>query len=425
MSTWTKQKLGDVCDVGDGAHTSVKRVESGIKYLTSKNFKDGRLDLSSVDYISHETYSKLFHSDSKALTTPQKSDILFSIIGSIGSPYINSSGEKFGISSSVSILRPNIESVIPSYLFYWIRGPIFQNAIKGIKGGVAQGYVSLEMIKTLPLYSPSINQQEKISSILSAYDDLIENNKKRIKILEEMAERLYREWFVKFNYPGSTYAKASADRHEKVRLIDSGTEYGKIPEGWEVKRLGDIVNIVSGFPFKSTTYLEDGKYKIVTIKNVHDGVFVLNFDSFINDLPAKLPANCVLNSGDVLLSLTGNVGRVCIVYGADYLLNQRVAKLEPIGSSVREFMYLLFRQRKFQQKLEAISNGAAQQNLSPIQMKELEIVIPPKKILDKYSNICRNYFDEIVALYDRNLNLSKTRDLLIPQLVTGKREFKN
>ncbi len=263
-------------------------------------------------------------------------------------------------------------------------------------------------------YPESKDNQTRIASVLSAYDNLIENNERRIKILEEMAQRLYTEWFVKFKFPG----------YEKVKMIDSDTEYGMIPEGWKIGTINEIVNVISGFPFKGSTYQETGRYKIVTIKNVHDGKFILNFDSFIDVLPSKLPKTCILNKGDILLSLTGNVGRVCIVHGPDHLLNQRIAKLDPIITNTREFIYLLFRQKRFQQKLEAMSNGAAQQNLSPIQVKDIRIVVPNSETLDKFSQIVDKYFGLTLSLLEENQNLSQIRDILIPQLVTGKKEIK-
>lgn len=263
-------------------------------------------------------------------------------------------------------------------------------------------------LDTIQLNIPDLPTQKKIASVLSTYDDLIENNEKRIKTLEEMAQLLYTEWFVKFKFPG----------HEKVKMIDSGTEFSQIPEGWYVGSINDISRVVSGFPFKGSIYRERGRYKIVTIKNVHDGKFVLNFSSFVDELPAKLPTECILENGDILLSLTGNVGRICIVYGNDHVLNQRVAKLDPKNKNEREFIYLLFRQKRFRKKMEAMSNGAAQLNLSPIQVKNVKIIIPKASVLDEFSNLAGAYFDVSVLLQEKNHNLSKTRDLLILQLVT-------
>ncbi|MEH2183690.1 restriction endonuclease subunit S [Nostoc sp.] len=145
----TERKIGNDCLVGDGAHAKIQRQASGVLYLTCKNFKNGNLDISKVDYISEEDYSKYFRAESKALTKPQIGDVLFSIIGTIGEPYLYQQKDRFGISSSVSLLRPDVNVVNPNYLYYWIKGDIFQNALYGVKGGVAQGYVSLEMIKSI------------------------------------------------------------------------------------------------------------------------------------------------------------------------------------------------------------------------------------------------------------------------------------
>ena len=149
---WSTQKIGDVCSVGDGAHASIKRQEHGVLYLTCRNFKKGNLDLSTVNYITEEDYEKYFRSDSKALTRPQENDILFSIIGTLGEPYLYKREDQFGISSSVSILRSNENKISPKFLFYWLQSYTFQKALYGMKGGVAQSYVSLDMIKALPVH---------------------------------------------------------------------------------------------------------------------------------------------------------------------------------------------------------------------------------------------------------------------------------
>lgn len=134
------EKIGSCCLVGDGAHASIKRKKEGILYLTSKNLKNGKLDLSKVDYIDEISFAKHFRENSKAITLPRNDDIIFGIIGSVGEVYGVRSNDRFGISSSVAILRPNQELIFPKYLFYWVKGPIFQNALFAIKGGVAQSY---------------------------------------------------------------------------------------------------------------------------------------------------------------------------------------------------------------------------------------------------------------------------------------------
>ena len=177
---WNLTTLGSACTVGDGAHAKIKRQTTGVMYLTCKNFKGGNLDLSKVDYISEADYKKYFREDSKALTRLKAGDVVLSIIGTIGEPYLIQEKDYFGISSSVAILRPNKRLLSFNYLYYWLKSEIFQNAVYGIKGGVAQGYVSLEMIKLLPLYYPEISIMDKfdtrVSYILSLIRVLTEKN---------------------------------------------------------------------------------------------------------------------------------------------------------------------------------------------------------------------------------------------------------
>jgi type I restriction enzyme S subunit len=177
---WEVKTIGDACLVGDGAHAKIKRQTSGVLYLTCKNLKEGGLDLSKVDYISEEDYNKYFRDNSKALTKLKADDVIFSIIGTIGEPYLVKPKDYFGISSSVAILRRNKSVLSTNYLYYWVKSHIFQNALYGIKGGVAQGYVSLEMIKSLPLYYPELSLQNQFdvhaSSILSLIEVLTQKN---------------------------------------------------------------------------------------------------------------------------------------------------------------------------------------------------------------------------------------------------------
>lgn len=185
--------------------------------------------------------------------------------------------------------------------------------------GASNPTLNRNHIHGLPIKKPDLPTQKRIVSFLSAYDDLIENNRRRIALLEQAARLLYREWFVHFRFPG----------HETAKFVDG------LPEGWEIATYGDLFSFLGGFMFKSSTYIEDGRYGVCTIKNVHDGKFVEECPSRIADIPPKMKPHCRLETGDVLLSLTGNVGRACIVVGNDYLLNQRVAKIVGVNRKVK------------------------------------------------------------------------------------------
>ena len=227
---WEKAELSLIAEIGDGAHASLKRVKSGIPYLTAKNITKNGISYLNIDFISEETYEKYFKEKSNALTKPQKNDILYSIIGSIGGVYCVKD-EKIGISSSVAIIRADSELILPQYLAYFLKSKFFEAQVQAIKGGVAQGFMSIEKLKIVKiLYPKDLEYQAKVVSILSAYDDLIENNKKQIKLLEEAAQRLYKEWFVDLRFPG----------YETTPIIDG------VPKGWTKKSVENSLEMYIG-----------------------------------------------------------------------------------------------------------------------------------------------------------------------------------
>lgn len=259
-------------------------------------------------------------------------------------------------------------------------------------------------VHKIKIIFPKLNVQQKIAAILSAYDDLIENNQLRIALLEKMAEEIYREWFVRMRFPG----------HEKVKKVKG------VPEGWEPATINQLVEFQSGYSFKSETYVPDGQYGIVTIKNVHDGMFFPNCTDFVQEIPSNMKKHCVLQEGDMLMSLTGNVGRVCQVYGENILLNQRVVKLKPKQPKSRSYVYWFFRQSGVQTLAELISTGAAQQNLSPIKFGNQRILVPNQSVLEMFEDKVSSLNTFVLRCHAARQKLAKTRDMLLPRLISGK-----
>lgn len=265
----------------------------------------------------------------------------------------------------------------------------FKNYVVGKETGTVYGSVTREVIAKLKFPFPPQAEQNKITEILSSIDDKIELNRKINLNLEKLGSFLFKKWFIDV-------------------------------DNQQIGKVSDLIRVESGFPFHSSMFDENGDYKLVTIKNVQDGFFVPECTDSLSEIPAKVPTHCKLNNGDILLSLTGNVGRVCFVYGENYLLNQRVANLVPIDENNRAFTYFLFRQKDFQNTLIGISRGTAQQNLSPIETKSLEIPIPSQDILDRFADVANPIFQKLVENYNEIKNLSILRDSLLPRLMNGK-----
>lgn len=276
--------------------------------------------------------------------------------------FVKGIGKGFG-STEFLVFRPKTIGVDNKYLYYFMKTEYIQQLmVSSMTGATGRQRVNNDIFADLEISLPDISVQRRIASILSAYDDLIENNRRQIKLLEEAAQRLYREWFVELRFPG----------HESVKVVDG------VPEGWMKGTVDNIVKLLSGYPFKSSEYVSSGKYRLITIKNVKDGEFSPDNVDYIDQLPDKVPSHCILTEGDILLSLTGNIGRVCIVNGYNYLLNQRVAKLQTLHPA---YAYCMFRSKEMLNKMTALSNGVAQQNLSPIRAEKIRILIPSSNLL--------------------------------------------
>ena len=397
--SWKKAKLSECCQsISDGDHQAPPKSNKGIPFVTISNIKDNSFDFTNCMHVPQSYYDNLL-----AKRKPQKGDILYSVVGSFGIPVLMKENVKFTFQRHIAILRPNPHIVEPAYMYYSMLSKAFFLQADAAAIGAAQRTISLSSLQNLTINLPDLPTQRRIASILSAYDDLIENNRRQIKLLEEAAQRLYREWFVELRFPG----------HESVKVVDG------VPEGWMKGTVDNIVKLLSGYPFKSSEYVSSGKYRLITIKNVKDGEFSPDNVDYIDQLPDKVPSHCILTEGDILLSLTGNIGRVCIVNGYNYLLNQRVAKLQTLHPA---YAYCMFRSKEMLNKMTALSNGVAQQNLSPIRAEKIRILIPSSNLLFQIKNIVEPIISQIILLNNQITFACEARDRLLPELMDGEME---
>lgn len=317
--------------------------------------------------------------------------------------YCQNIGTGFG-STEYLVFRPKDDSVDSKYLYYFMMTDFVKlSMINSMTGATGRQRVNNDVFNDIEVCFPDIDIQRKIGEILSAYDNLIENNQRQIKLLEEAARRLYKEWFVDLRFPG----------YEDTPIVDG------VPEGWEEAPIDSRISLLSGYAFKSAQFDSSGEYKIVTIKNVKDGEFDGINTNRIVSIPGKTPKHCVLTDGDILLSLTGNVGRTCIVNGNNYLLNQRVAKLQ---SDIPAFTYCLFRSSDMFDAMNNLANGTAQQNLSPIRTGKISILFPADNLLEEFERIVGSMISKMLSLIKQCDLLIQARDRLLPKLISGEIE---
>ena len=401
IHTWKKYKLSEIGSVVGGAtpSTTVDAYYNGdIPWLTPK-------DLSNF----HERYiergerniTKSGLNSCSAQLLPAGS-FLFSSRAPIG--YVAIAKNPIATNQGFKSIIPNPEKVDSLFLYYLLK--YNKDNIEAMGSGTTFKEVSGATMKNIEVYLPEdLDEQRRIAGILGSLDDKIELNRRINANLEAQAQALFRSWFVDF------------EPFRDGPFVDS--ELGKIPQGWKVGTINEIIQILSGYAFKSDTFTEAGPYRLITIKNVQDGSLNIDGAAYLSEIPDKMPQHCHLAIGDILLSLTGNVGRVCIVDRDGLLLNQRVAKLQPKDKRNTFFTYALFRQDSFKQYLIQIAKGTAQLNLSPVETSDTKIVLPNQDILLQFGEIGQPLFDNIVSNCKEIITLSALRDTLLPKLIAG------
>ena len=251
--SWVIKKLSDCCtSIADGDHQAPPKADSGIPFVTISNINaTNQFDFTDTMFVPQEYYD---HLDSKRKA--QKGDVLYSVVGSFGIPVYMNETIPFVFQRHIAILRPN-ETILPQFMYYTMLSRDFYMMADAAALGAAQRTVSLTALRNMKIAVPPLNVQKKIVDALSAYDDLIENNQKQIKLLEEAAQRLYKEWFVDLRFPG----------HETTTIVDG------VPEGWEIRSMDDIADYINGYAFKPADWGLIGK-PIIKIKEMSSGITV-------------------------------------------------------------------------------------------------------------------------------------------------------
>ena len=304
-----------------------------------------------------------------------------------------------------TIINENI--VIPKYLFY----KLSQSDLSTYNEGSAVPSLTTATLNQIKIEIPSLKEQKRIADILTALDDKIELNNQMNQTLEEIASLLYKRWFVDFEFPDD---KGNPYKSSDGEMVDS--ELGMIPKGWEVKELEEFITLINGYAFKSGSYSKEGNYKIITIKNVLDNKFITNSTNKILEIPDNVRENQKLKIGDVLISLTGNVGRVCVVTEGECLLNQRVAKIISKIEENKYYWRTFFNTEEIKIKMINISKGTAQSNLSTIEIMKIKIL--------NSKEVTYNFSEKIKAISKKKLqneimilNIEMIKQKLLEELV--------
>jgi type I restriction enzyme, S subunit len=371
-------------------------------FLSAKNVTDEGFIFKECQFISKEKDDAL----RKGKLRPD--DVVLTTRGTVGNVAYYSSRVPFKnirINSGMVILRPDKSGILPSYLYYYLKSTIFHQQVNSFKSGVAQPQLPISDMKQMIISIPPLIIQNKIAAIISAYDDLIENNLRRIKILEEMVHNLYREWFVNFRFPG----------HEKVRFVDS--PLGRIPEGWGVVSFTDVADVLSGgTPKTSVPEYWGGHIPFFAPKDAPPFFYVTETEKTITELGLKKCNSQLYPPETVFITARGTVGKV-VLADKEMAMNQSCYALRAKDDIGQKYLYLLTLNQV--EYLKKNTGGSTFSTIVVDTFRRMQIVKAPFNVIEEFEMLIEPNLKLMVNLIHRNSILRQTRDLLLPKLISG------
>ena len=311
-------------------------------------------------------------------------------------------------------LRPiDNKKVYDKYMAFYLRSKYFRKIINANTIMTLRASFNEEIFSYIKIQLPDYETQVKIGNTLYKIEKKILINNQINNNLEELMKTIYQRWFIEFEFPneeGKPYKSSGG------KLVYNEELKQEIPENWKICCIEDITTLISGYAFSSNDYCKNGAYKLYTIKNVQDGNIISTVDNKIDNLPVNLPCECLLKPKDLIMSLTGNVGRVGLVYEENALLNQRVLKLIPKNNLC--YIYLLCRGYFIKNKCESISTGTSQKNLSPIEFGKIKIAYS-EEVINKFENKILDFLELIMNNLKENQRLNSLKEYLLPLLMNG------
>ena len=401
MSEWKKVKLGEVANIFSGYAFKSHDMNNicGIPLIKIKNITNFIVSTNCDSYLNKnvdikkwEKY-KLQADDFLIAMTGQGS------VGRVGK--MISFSPLYYVNQRVAIVRPNTSLINPYFLYKCFATKERENELFNKANGAGQPNISPSQIGEIEFSIPTINSQNNIATILYRYDSLIENYQKQIKLLEEAAQRLYKEWFVDLHFPG----------HEKTKIVDG------VPEGWEKKCIAEFGTVITGkTPSTSKRENYGGSIPFITIPDMHTGIFPVS-SQFLSDIGANSQKGKFIPADSLMVSCIGTAGLVCIS-SRPCQTNQQINSLILHDKRFLYFLYYAFLMLK--EHLNNIgSNGATMTNVNKSKFESISLLIPTGTLISSYNDKANPFFKNIKLLSSQIRLLTEARDRLLPKLMSG------
>lgn len=404
MSEWTKVKLKDCChSISDGDHLPPPKSDSGVPFVTIANIDaTNHIDFGNTMFVPYEYYNNL-----NDIRKAKFNDILYSVVGSFGKPVLIKENKPFAFQRHIAILRPNNGIVDSRFLYYVMLSRDFYMQADTVAIGAAQRTISLTALRNMEVELPPMEIQHRIATILSRYDSLIENYQKQIKLLEEAAQRLYKEWFVDLHFPG----------HKTTKIVDG------VPEGWEKKKLCELFSFVRGKSYTSKELSDEGTI-MVNLKNIQ------SFGGYKSDVEkhfiGTFKEEQTLMKGDLIMGVTDMtqerrlVGSVALIPDFKETATFSMDLIKLISFKLpNNYLYCAMRYGDVSRQIAPLANGVNVLHLKPEAISNIEMVVASDSIIEKFVSYTSKTIERILSLQSQLRLLTEARDRLLPKLLSG------
>lgn len=412
MSDWQEVELGSLTEQNRAITYGVVKpgdapLVGGVKLVRGGDVLNGRIsaELRSIaEEVSAPYRRTLLHGG----------ELLMSLVGNPGAVAIappELAGANLARQVALIALRLDVDS---RFVMYSLMAPSGKQSLAAITKGSVQQVINLADLKRVRLRLPPLETQRTIASILRAYDDLIEVNRRRVAVLEEMARGLFEEWFVRFRFPG----------HETVEILD--TPNGPLPEGWQNAIVSDVFSLGRGRSYKSSELAESGGMPFVNLKCIlRDGGFKA---SGLKRYTGDFKQGHVVSRGDIVMAVTdmtqerrivGRVGRVPLLDEQAAVISMDLVKVLPASEINKAYLYCWLRYSDFGPTAARYANGANVLHLSPKAIADLPFVLPSLAFAQKFGEVVEPLLELSEVLELTGQRLAASRDLLLPRLISG------
>lgn len=394
ITTAIKVTLPQICElVTDGTHDSPKLQTAGIPFIKGKHISSGRIDFANCDYITEQDHSKCVRR-----VKPKTNDVLFSNIGSVGDAARVTDDVEFSI-KNVALFRPDDRVIDPVYFYYLVISPYFRGHFLNVISGSAQPFISLESFRSLEFtYLANRAIQNRVGQQLSAYDDLLENNARRIKLLEESARLLYEEWFVRLRFPG----------HEHTPI------HNALPKGWQPKVLCDLCQTV-----RETVHpneLEpDTPY--IGLEHIPRRSITLGTWGRAEDVDSTKHR---FRAGDILFGKIRAYFHKVGITLTDGIASSDAIVIRPESEDLLPLVLMTTSSDHFvRTAAQTAREGSKMPRADWKLMQQFSVPLPPTPVLKAFNDFVTPILRQLKAVTFANQKLQQARDLLLPRLMNG------